>query len=581
MRRSLSICWIGIFAAWFGLGCPGEADVKQLTLSITSEAPPSGSSLDTIRILFRSGETQYPEASNDERFNLSVIAERDLATTPLYVAVDSSGATFSGNNVWIQVSGLSEGKVVTQYEGLLSLQDIQIVPIRLRVIPAECDEDGDSFMDCSIAGCCAEGASSFNDCEPDDPTANPWAPEAACEPCSDTKDQNCDGVDVPCIDEDNDGVADCEEVTCGAGDPDVAPGLGELCDGKDNNCDGTVDEGFLLGEKSTQLSVGEACGLGTCEGIVVCASEDEVTCAYDIGPIAEICGDGLDNDCDGVPDNGCEKTDIDGDGYPEENDCNDLDSATYPNAEEGCCPAMLEGNPDVELICDKNCDKQLVFCDPEDGDGDGYWGQDDCDPFDATVHVGAPEKCGDGIDQDCFGGDLPCDGVVDEDGDQWPASVDCDDANHTVHPNAAELCDDIDNDCDGIVDEGNPGSPQGNPCTIDKLIGVCKIGKPACDHSGASATVICLGEVLPSSELCDNLDNDCDGETDEGLLYEGTPIGAECVGKGQCGQGVVQCQVEGTDVTCSTMPDGSESQASPEICDGLDNDCDGATDEGQ
>ena len=575
MRRSLSICWIGIFAAWFGLGCPGEADVKQLTLSITSEAPPSGSSLDTIRILFRSGETQYPEASNDERFNLSVIAERDLATTPLYVAVDSSGATFSGNNVWIQVSGLSEGKVVTQYEGLLSLQDIQIVPIRLRVIPAECDEDGDSFMDCSIAGCCAEGASSFNDCEPDDPTANPWAPEAACEPCSDTKDQNCDGVDVPCIDEDNDGVADCEEVTCGAGDPDVAPGLGELCDGKDNNCDGTVDEGFLLGEKSTQLSVGEACGLGTCEGIVVCASEDEVTCAYDIGPIAEICGDGLDNDCDGVPDNGCEKTDIDGDGYPEENDCNDLDSATYPNAEEGCCPAMLEGNPDVELICDKNCDKQLVFCDPEDGDGDGYWGQDDCDPFDATVHVGAPEKCGDGIDQDCFGGDLPCDGVVDEDGDQWPASVDCDDANHTVHPNAAELCDDIDNDCDGIVDEGNPGSPQGNPCTIDKLIGVCKIGKPACDHSGASATVICLGEVLPSSELCDNLDNDCDGETDEGLLYEGTPIGAECVGKGQCGQGVVQCQVEGTDVTCSTMPDGSESQASPEICDGLDNDCNG------
>ena len=580
MRRHL-VFWLFLcFWAVGGLSCSGEAEVKQLTLSITSDAPANGGRIDTVRILFRSGDNQYPLNPLDERFNLNVAEGEKPVGAALLVAIDSSGSTFSGDKVWVQVLGMGAGSALTQFEGEVDLTTVAMVGIHLSVLSELCDADGDLFMDCDIEGCCAAADSDFGDCHPDDDSANPWAEESSCEPCSDTIDQDCDGADTPCIDEDGDGVADCAELECGANDSAVGPGLSELCDGVDNDCDGSVDDGFLYGQKSEQLAVGDICGLGTCTGVVACASLSEVTCDYTIGPVPEVCGDGLDNDCDGVPDNGCEKIDIDGDGYPEEKDCDDLDSATHPNAAEGCCPAILEGNPDVTVICDQNCDGELIFCDPEDEDGDGYWGQDDCDPNKASVHVGAPEKCGDGIDQDCFGGDLPCEGLVDEDGDQWPASVDCNDLSADVYPTAPELCDDIDNDCDGIVDEGNPGNPNGSPCTVEKIVGACRIGKSACDHSNGAASVICLGEVLPTDELCDQLDNDCDGETDEGFTYGGADIGFPCTGIGQCGEGTVQCQVGGVQVTCSSMPDGSASQASPEVCDGIDNDCDGELNEG-
>lgn len=75
----------------------------------------------------------------------------------------------------------------------------------------------------------------------------------------------------------------------------------EVCDGQDNNCNGTVDEGFNVGSSCTV-------GVGTCQrtGSSVCAANGQAQCSATPGtPSAEICGDGLDNDCDGVVDNGC------------------------------------------------------------------------------------------------------------------------------------------------------------------------------------------------------------------------------------------------------------------------------------
>jgi len=111
-------------------------------------------------------------------------------------------------------------------------------------------------------------------------------------------------------------------------------------------------------------------------------------------------------------------------------------------------------------------------------------------------------------------------GEPDADGDGWPASVDCDDADSAVYPGAVELCDGRDNDCDGLVDEDCPlcvpGSTQAcypGPAGLAG-VGVCTTGIQTCDSEGQWDS--CLGAVLPSDEACDGLDNDCDGETDEG-----------------------------------------------------------------
>ena len=86
--------------------------------------------------------------------------------------------------------------------------------------------------------------------------------------------------------------------------------------------------------------------------------------------------------------------DHDKDGVPCDEDCDDFDPTIFPGNEDAC-----DG-------VDVNCDP----LDPEeqDDDGDGAWACDDCDDSDADVHPGAEEICGDGIDNDCSGGDAPC-----------------------------------------------------------------------------------------------------------------------------------------------------------------------------
>jgi hypothetical protein len=74
-------------------------------------------------------------------------------------------------------------------------------------------------------------------------------------------------------------------------------------------------------------------------------------------------------------------------------------------------------------------------------------------------------------------------------------------------------------------------------------------------------------------ELCDALDNDCDGAANEGF-----GLGQTCHGLGQCGEGERECNGSGG-AQCSSAPGGSTDQSSAEVCDGLDNDCDGLTDE--
>jgi len=159
----------------------------------------------------------------------------------------------------------------------------------------------------------------------------------------------------------------------------------------------------------------------------------------------------------------------------------------------------------------------------------------------------------------------------DSDGDGWlvaPPGADCDDGKASVHPGAAEICDGLDNDCGGTVDDG---FDVGAPCTAG--VGECAVqGVKACLADG-SRTACDAVPIRPSPETCDGLDNDCDGQTDEDFM-----LGALCsAGKGECEAfGIVVCAQGGSGSTCSAVA----GEPSPEVCDGKDNDCDGATDEG-
>jgi hypothetical protein len=162
----------------------------------------------------------------------------------------------------------------------------------------------------------------------------------------------------------------------------------------------------------------------------------------------------------------------------------------------------------------------------------------------------------------------------------------------------------LDKDADCIVDafDAQQGQPDALPDpTILCNQGVCLGAAPGqittkCvpptttpsvfDVAEGCAGCICEAQGVANWQAteswCDALDNDCDGKSDEDLLFDGLPIGSACLAtQGICmfaPAGVVQC---GSDkaVTCSTAATGSQSAAKTESCNGLDDDCDGSTDE--
>jgi len=132
-----------------------------------------------------------------------------------------------------------------------------------------------------------------------------------------------------------------------------------------------------------------------------------------------------------------------------------------------------------------------------------------------------------------------------------------------------EVCDSLDNDCDGETDEEQDLERSGSiGLRCGATIGACVEGVSACELG----VTVCAGAIMPRAELCDGADDDCDGETDEDFPGLGQPCS---VGVGAClTRGLLHCTDEGR-ALCGTGP----AEPSADGCDGADNDCDGETDE--
>jgi hypothetical protein len=298
-----------------------------------------------------------------------------------------------------------------------------------------------------------------------------------------------------------------------------------------------------------------------------------------------------------VDDTGSSTEDLDGDGYSVgQGDCDDADAAVFPGAVEAWYDA-------VDQDCDGN---------DSDQDEDGTPVGDDCDDTDPAVNPDAQEVCDD-VDNDCDGSvDVGASdsavAYLDADGDghgtagselDYCGAVpdgysdradDCDDGERTVYPGAEEICDDLDNDCDGEVNEGNPdqvpyyadGDGDGFGDASDAVL-ACQTpdGYTAdnTDCSDADATI-----YPGADEFCDDVDSDCDGQTQndpvDGTVYYAD---VDLDGYGDDGTGVAACAGNDGEVVLGGDCDDTSAATNPaavEACDGIDNDCAGGADDG-
>jgi hypothetical protein len=465
------------------------------------------------------------------------------------------------------------------------------------------DGDGDGYgAGAAIFACTAPAntVSNNEDCDDNAAAVNPAAQEICnagidddCDGTADDADNTVTGQGTYYADGDADGYGAGDAILacsapantvsnnedCDDNDNAVNPAAQEICNaGIDDDCDGSADDADnTVTGQGTYYADGDNDGYGAGDAILACtAPANTVSNNEDcddndnaVNPAAqEICNAGIDDDCDGNADDaddtvtgqGTYYADGDNDGYggdvitaciqPIETittggDCNDASTDIHPGAPEVC--------NSIDEDCDGDIDEGVQISFYADNDGDGYGAgaailactapantvsnNEDCDDNDNAVNPAAQEICNGGTDDDCDGSSDDADAsttgqntyYTDADGDGYGAgapvlacpqpvntsvnNTDCNDAATTVYPGATELCNSVDDDCDGILNEGYPtttyyrdfdGDGLGNPAvTIQSCYQPAGYVTNANDCDDNSATACPKPSAMSTTNITD------------------------------------------------------------------------------